>query len=105
MQALALADEELDAEVFLELADAGGDVGLHAVQLLGGTRDAAGADDGAEDVQVDEIHRSQSKIIMIIIIHFSSYRRGCKAFSCSRNGRPRRHQRRRQTCRTGARWI
>ena len=72
VQALALADEELDAQVVLELADAGGDVGLHAVQLLGGARDAAGADDGAEDVQVDEIHRSQSKMIIIIIIHFSS---------------------------------
>ena len=79
VHALALADEELHAQVLFQLADARRDVGLHPMQLLGGAGDAAGADDSAENVQVDQIHRSQSKMIIIIIIHFLAYMRICKA--------------------------
>ena len=42
------ADEQGDAEILLELLDARRHVRLHAVQLLRGARDAAGAHDGAE---------------------------------------------------------
>jgi len=37
-------------------------------------------------VQVDQIHRSQSKIKTISIIHFSSYMHGCKASYCGCHG-------------------
>ena len=71
MQPLALAHEEVDAELALELAHARGDVGLHAVELFRGPRHAAGLDDGAEDMQVAEIHHSHPEIVLIIIIHFT----------------------------------
>ena len=71
VQLLALAHEKLDAEVAFELAHAGGDVGLDAVELFGGARDAAGLHHRAEDMQVGEIHRSHLEMIMFIIIHFT----------------------------------
>ena len=71
MQALAIADEQLDAEIGLELAHARGDVRLHPVEPLGGAGDAAGLYHRAEDVEIGEVHRSHSEIIMFIIIHFT----------------------------------
>ena len=56
MHPFALADKELDAELRLELAHARGHVGLHAVKLFRGAGDASGLDDGAEDMQVGQIH-------------------------------------------------
>ncbi len=58
LQAPPFAHEEFDAKVFLELAHARRDVGLDAMQLVGGARDAARADDGPEDMQVRELHIS-----------------------------------------------
>jgi hypothetical protein len=52
MQPLALADEQRDVEILLELADPRRHVGLHAVELRRGAGDAALADDGREDAQV-----------------------------------------------------
>jgi hypothetical protein len=71
VQLLALADKQLDPEVGLKLAHAGGDVGLHTVELLGGARHAARLHHRAEDVEVAEIHRSHPEMDMIIIIHFT----------------------------------
>jgi hypothetical protein len=56
VQALSLANEERKSEVFLELTDARGDVGLDTVQLFGGSRDAAGFDDGSEDAEIGQVH-------------------------------------------------
>jgi hypothetical protein len=44
---------------------------LDAVELFGGARDAAGLHHRAEDMQVGQIHRSQLKMIIISIIHFT----------------------------------
>src|SRR5262249_60405484 len=74
VQLLAVADEQLDPELALELAHARGDVGLHAVELFGGTGDAAGLHHGAEDLEVAQVHRSHSEMLSIIIIHFTRYR-------------------------------
>jgi hypothetical protein len=46
----------LHLQILFQLADACGDVGLHAVQALGRMGDAAGFDNGAEDMQVGEFH-------------------------------------------------
>ena len=62
MQLLAVADEQFNAKVGLKLAHAGGDIGLHAVELFRGARHAAGLHHGAEDVQVAEIHRSHPEM-------------------------------------------
>ena len=70
MHPLALADEEFDAEIVLQLPDAGGDVGLHAVEFFRRARDAALGDDGAENGQIGQIHRSLTEIDLILIIHF-----------------------------------
>ena len=71
MQLLAVADKQFDPKVGLKLAHAGGDIGLHPVELLGGARHAAGLHHGAEDVEVAQIHRSHPEMDMIIIIHFT----------------------------------
>src|SRR5262245_56515259 len=60
MQALALADEQIDAQLGLELAHARGHVRLHAVEPLGRARHAAGLHDRAEDMEIGEVHRSLS---------------------------------------------
>jgi hypothetical protein len=52
---LALADEQLNAEVGLELADAGGHIRLDAVEFFGRPRDAAGLHDRAENLQIAEV--------------------------------------------------
>ncbi|MCY1222308.1 hypothetical protein D9M72_343980 [compost metagenome] len=52
----AIAHEQLDTERLLQLADAGGDVGLHPVQPLGRAGDAAGFDDGTEDFKCGKVH-------------------------------------------------
>ncbi len=70
MQALALPDEERDADIVLELADARRDVGLDAMQTLSGPRDAALTNHGAEYLQIGQIHASLHGIIIILIIHF-----------------------------------
>ena len=62
MQPLALADEQRDAELLLQLPDSGGHVGLDAVEFLRRAGDAAGLDHGAEDVQIRQFHRSLSEI-------------------------------------------
>ncbi len=54
--ALAVTQEQLDAERGLQLADAGGDIGLHAVQAGGGAGDAAFLHHGAEDFQGSQVH-------------------------------------------------
>jgi hypothetical protein len=56
MQPLALAQKQVDAEIFLELADARRDVGLHAVQLFRRARDAAFAHHGGEDAEIGKVH-------------------------------------------------
>jgi hypothetical protein len=56
MQPLALADEQRDVEIFLELADSRRDIGLHAVEFFRCARNAAFADDGREDAEVGQIH-------------------------------------------------
>ena len=53
----ALADEERDAEIGLELLHPGGHIGLHAVKLLRGARDAAGAHHCAKDAEIGKLHR------------------------------------------------
>ena len=55
VQLLAFADEELDAEISLELANPRRYVGLHAVELLRGTRDPTGPHHRAEDAQIGQI--------------------------------------------------
>ena len=60
VELLAVADEQLDAELLLELLHPRGDVRLHAVELFGRARDAARLHDGAEDLEVGQIHRSLS---------------------------------------------
>ena len=56
LQPAAFAHEKLHLQILFQLADACGDVGLHAVQALGRMGDAAGFDNGAEDMQVGEFH-------------------------------------------------
>ena len=53
----ALADEQGDAEILLELLHPGGDVRLHAVKLQRGARDAAGAHHRLEDAEIGKLHR------------------------------------------------
>jgi hypothetical protein len=65
MQTFALTDEQVNAQVALELAHTGGDVRLHAVQLGGRARDAAFLHDRAENTQIAEIHRSLLEINII----------------------------------------
>jgi hypothetical protein len=48
----AFTDEERNRQIFLELPDARGDIGLDAMQSLGCARHAALANDGAEDQQI-----------------------------------------------------
>ena len=45
-------EERAGLSIFFELANSGGDVGLHAVQPLGRACDAARLDDGAKDVKI-----------------------------------------------------
>jgi hypothetical protein len=71
VQLLAVANEQLDAKLRFELAHAGGDVGLHAVELLRRACDAARLHDGAEDVEIGQVHRSHFEMHLIIIIHFT----------------------------------
>ena len=71
MQPLAFADEQGDAELLLELLDSGGHVGLHAIKFLRSPRNAAGVDDGTEDMQIGQFHRSHSEIEIFRIIHFA----------------------------------
>jgi hypothetical protein len=71
VQLLAVADKQLDPQIGLKLPHAGGDVGLHTVELLGGARHAAGLHHGAEDVEVPQVHRSHPEIDTITIIHFT----------------------------------
>ena len=52
LQPPALAQEEFDAEIFFQLAHARRDVGLDAMQPVGGAGDTAGLDDRPEDMQV-----------------------------------------------------
>ncbi len=75
MKALALADEELDPEISLQLADAGGHVRLHPVELFRGPGDAAGLYHGSEDFQIAQIHRSlhRSYFEMIVNHNYSFY--------------------------------
>ena len=47
-QALVLADKQLNAEVGLQLADAGGEVGRHAMHFLRRLGNAAGAGDSVK---------------------------------------------------------
>ncbi len=70
MQPLALADEQRRPEIVLELADPRRDVGLHAMQPLGGAGDAALAHHRAEDTQFGQVHTSLLEIKIIMIIHF-----------------------------------
>ena len=62
VELFAVSEEQLDAEVLLELLDAGGDVRLHPAELLGGARDPAGLHHGTEYLEVGKIHgRSLSR--------------------------------------------
>src|SRR5215470_16720374 len=77
-EALALANEEIDAQLRLELAHARGHVRLHTVKPLGRARHAARLHDRAEDVKIGEVHRSvgllyrsRFEIENITIIHFT----------------------------------
>src|SRR5262245_27610050 len=78
VQALSLANEQVDAEILLELPDPRCHVGLHAVELLGSARDPAFVDDRTEDAQIGQVHRSLHENKMIIIIHFMRFSRGRK---------------------------
>jgi hypothetical protein len=57
-QAAALAAEQCLTQAFLELLDAGGDVGWHTVEQGGRARDTAFPHHAAEDVQIVQIHLS-----------------------------------------------
>lgn len=58
--ALAVAQEQFDAQVLLELADPRGDVRLRSLQLLSGAGDAGFVGDCAEDFEGGKVHRSIS---------------------------------------------
>ena len=58
--ALAVAQEQFDAQVLLELADPRGDVRLRSLQLLSGAGDAGLVGDRAEDFEGGKVHRSIS---------------------------------------------
>lgn len=58
--ALAVAQEQFDAQVLLELADPRGDVRLRSLQLLSGAGDAGFVGDRAEDFEGGKVHRSIS---------------------------------------------
>ena len=79
MQPLALADEQRDAELLLQLLDSGGHVGLDAVEFLGGAGDPAGLDDGAEHLKIRQLHHSLYEINFIMIIHFTGLNQNSKA--------------------------
>ena len=56
VQLLALADEERNAEIGLELAYARGHVGLDAVELFRRPRHTPGLHHGAEDIEIGQVH-------------------------------------------------
>jgi hypothetical protein len=60
-QPAALLAKQRPAQPLFQLLDAGGDVGLHAVQLAGRAQHAAFLHDGAEDVQAVEIDASHGE--------------------------------------------
>ena len=69
-QALAVADEDLDAELVLEGADLLGDAGLGGVQGLGGLGNVeAAARDFGEIAQLLELHDSYMPIFHNILTH------------------------------------
>jgi hypothetical protein len=70
MQPLAGPNEQLDAQVLLELANPGRDIGLHAMQPLGRAGYAALTRNRAENFEIREIHISLYENEMIQIIHF-----------------------------------
>ena len=71
VQALAFANKEIDAELGLELAHPRGHVRLHAMELLGGPRDAARVHDRAEDLKISKVH-SLSCPLAFVSVGFSA---------------------------------
>lgn len=55
-QALFFADKQIGAQLLLELAQPGGQIRRHAVQLLGGAGDRAGFRYAAEHAKLSQIH-------------------------------------------------
>jgi hypothetical protein len=66
-----LADKQLRSEPRLQLLHPGRDIRLHAVELRGGSRDAAEFGHRFEYLELHEIEVSQNKNYSITIIHFS----------------------------------
>ncbi|CDI89563.1 hypothetical protein BN889_01498 [Pseudomonas aeruginosa PA38182] len=56
LQALAFAEEQVDAKLFLQLPQARRQVRRHPVQALGGAGDGAFLGDRLEDPQLAELH-------------------------------------------------
>jgi len=65
--AAARAEEQFGTQFLLQPADAGGDVGLHGVELARGGEDAAFVDDGFEGTQGEEFHSAISKTELIVL--------------------------------------
>jgi hypothetical protein len=70
VHALALADEQRDPKVLLQLPYARRHIGLDAMQTSRRARHAAFLRDGQEDAENGEIHSSLLENISIMIIHF-----------------------------------
>jgi hypothetical protein len=67
----AVTDEQVGAQLFLELLDPRGDVRLHAIELGSGARHAIFAHDSPKNGQGGQIHDSLLAMLGILIIHFS----------------------------------
>jgi hypothetical protein len=66
-----LADKQLRPELRLQLLHPGRDIRLHAVELGGGSRDAAELGHRFEYLELYQIYVSQNENYSITIIHFS----------------------------------
>jgi len=67
----AFTHKQRHAQARFQLADAGGDVGLHPMQTAGGAGNAAFLYHCLKNTQVVEIHGSCFEMVMFWIIHFT----------------------------------
>src|SRR5262252_5304561 len=74
--------EERQAKRFLKRLDLQRDAGLTQVERLGGARDAATLGDGAEDLQLMQIHKHTFAFMEETVIHFYM----CAAIQLSMSG-------------------
>ncbi|MNV72425.1 hypothetical protein D3C71_1655110 [compost metagenome] len=71
-QAALFADEQLHAQVLLQLLDTRGQVRRHPMDMLRGGTDAALLCHGLEDLQLHQVHSLSPNVnVSLIIIQFS----------------------------------